>query len=218
MTRKITKTAPPAKARRTRSMEKCIEDAQDYLRPRGKKINKTRTMARTIEEGKKILAPKIHAPIKTVAKAKPAARPARPAVPSAPARSIPPPVPVAIPASTSKITKTNTHTKAVVPSKATIFKTSSKDLPLPAFGFIDICFCLDATGSMSSELAQVQSIINSLIEKIQNKVRTEGITLRFAVVAYRDHGDPNIIEAQDFTDAHDTIPFVNKLVASGGGD
>lgn len=71
---------------------------------------------------------------------------------------------------------------------------------------------------MSSELAQVQSIINSLIEKIQNKVRTEGITLRFAVVAYRDHGDSNIIEAQDFTDAHDTIPFVNKLVASGGGD
>lgn len=35
--------------------------------------------------------------------------------------------------------------------KKTIFKTKSKDhLPLPAFGFIDVCFCIDATGSMSS--------------------------------------------------------------------
>lgn len=215
MAKKITKTAPPAKARRTRSMEKCIEDAQDYLRPRGKKINKTRTMAKTIEEGKRILAPKTHAPVKTAARSKPATRPSKPAVP---ARWIPAPVIVSAPTSTSKVVRTKTPARDVAPSKATIFKTSSKDLPLPAFGFIDICFCLDATGSMSSELAQVQSIINSLIEKIQNKVRTEGITLRFAVVAYRDHGDSNIIEAQDFTDAHDTIPFVNKLVASGGGD
>lgn len=34
--------------------------------------------------------------------------------------------------------------------KKTIFKTKSKDhLPIPAFGFIDVCFCIDATGSMS---------------------------------------------------------------------
>ena len=45
-----------------------------------------------------------------------------------------------------------------------IFKTSSKDdLPLPAYGYVDICFCLDATGSMSSELAQAQSTIKSII-------------------------------------------------------
>jgi hypothetical protein len=30
---------------------------------------------------------------------------------------------------------------------------------IPSFGFIDICFCIDATGSMTSELAQVQSAI-----------------------------------------------------------
>lgn len=218
MTKKITKASAPVKARRTRSMEKCIEDAQDYLRPRGKKINKTRTMIRTIEEGKKIVAPKFIAPVKAPTKSKASKLPTKPAVPSAPAKSRAPPVPVPASTSTSKVIRTKTPTKAVVPSKATVFKTSSKDLPLPAFGFIDICFCLDATGSMSSELAQVQSTINALIEKIQNKVRTEGITLRFAVVAYRDHGDSNIIEAQDFTDAHDTIPFVNKLIASGGGD
>lgn len=35
--------------------------------------------------------------------------------------------------------------------KKTVFKTKSKDhLPIPAFGFIDVCFCIDATGSMGS--------------------------------------------------------------------
>lgn len=59
------------------------------------------------------------------------------------------------------------------PTKVTIFKTKSKDhLPLPAFGFIDICFCIDATGSMSSELAQVQSTIVEIIKKIETKVQT----------------------------------------------
>ena len=49
-------------------------------------------------------------------------------------------------------------------------------------------------------------------------MRTEGITLRFAVVAYRDHCDSNLIDRHDFTDAHDTIEFVKKIYASGGGD
>jgi len=130
------------------------------------------------------------------------------------------PLPLSVVAHTaSTVIGAKSKSKLVVPSKATIFKTASKDnLPLPAFGFIDICFCLDATGSMSGELAQVQSIIGAIIEKIQNKVRTEGITLRFAVVAYRDHCDSNLIEIQDFTDAHDTIQFVNKITANGGGD
>lgn len=188
MAKKVTKTSVPVKARRTRSMEKCIEDAQDYLKPRGKKINKTRTMARTIEEGRRLLAPKPPAPT-TIARKPKAARPTRPAIPA----SLPPAPAISVPARTSSIVRTKTPSKAMVPSKATIFKTSSKDLPLPAFGFIDICFCLDATGSMSGELAQVQSTIKSLIEKIETKVRSEGITLRFSVVAYRDHGDSNII-------------------------
>lgn len=34
--------------------------------------------------------------------------------------------------------------------KATKFVKKSDNLPLPTYGFIDICFCIDATGSMSS--------------------------------------------------------------------
>ena len=33
---------------------------------------------------------------------------------------------------------------------AKLSKSKSKDLQIPAFGFIDVCFCVDSTGSMSS--------------------------------------------------------------------
>lgn len=192
---KTSRKAPVvARIKRTSSMEKCIADAQDFIVPRkAKKIFKTRTMAKTIEEAARIVNPKLNskktkksvkaAPAKTKAAGKKSsARPVRPAVPSLPA------VP-AVPASTgTKIFRARSIDRSIQPSKATIFKTSSRDnLPLPAFGFIDVCFCIDATGSMSGELAQVQSTIVEIINKIQNKVRTEGITLRFAIVTYRDH-------------------------------
>jgi hypothetical protein len=189
---KTSKKAPVvARIKRTSSMEKCIADAQDFIVPRkAKKIFKTRTMAKTIEEAARIVNPKLNskktkksvkavpAKAKAVGK-KTSARPVRPAVPSLPA----------IPASTgTKIFRARSIDRSIQPSKATIFKTSSRDnLPLPAFGFIDVCFCIDATGSMSNELAQVQSTIIEIINKIQNKVRTEGVTLRFAIVTYRDH-------------------------------
>jgi hypothetical protein len=106
--------------------------------------------------------------------------------------------------------------------KKTIFKTKSKDhLPLPAFGFIDVCFCIDATGSMSGELSQAQSTIQSIIHNIENKVQTEGLTLRFAVVSYRDHPPQEssyVTQALDFTDGNEAIAYVKNLHAWGGGD
>lgn len=67
----------------------------------------------------------------------------------------------------------------------------------------------------------MQSTIVAIIKKIENKVRTEGITLRFAVVTYRDHPPQEssyVTQLKDFTDAHEAIDYVNKLNASGGGD
>lgn len=116
------------------------------------------------------------------------------------------------------------HLPSVQPTniKKTIFKTKSKDhLPIPAFGFIDVCFCIDATGSMSSELAQAQSTIHSIINNIEKKVQTEGLTLRFAIVSYRDHPPQEstyVTQALDFTDGHEAGEYVNKLQAWGGGD
>lgn len=58
-------------------------------------------------------------------------------------------------------------------SKITKFKSAlNDDLSIPAFGFIDVCFCVDATGSMCGEVAQVQSVIESIIHNIESKVRT----------------------------------------------
>lgn len=104
-------------------------------------------MARTIEEAERIIHPMKTKVGKLVSKSKNKI-PVRPAVPSRPAV---PAVPAVLPASVdSKIVRARSLDKSIKPSKATIFKTSSKDLPLPAFGFVDVCFCVDATGSMSS--------------------------------------------------------------------
>jgi hypothetical protein len=137
-------------------MERCIADAEDFIHPRkNKRITKTKTMARTLEEGRNILSPKKATKPKKIARRlktkRIPARPTRPAIPALPA--LPgAPAPVAVPASTgSAIIPKKSLDRKPMPSKATIFKTSSRDnLPLPAFGFIDVCFCVDATGSMTS--------------------------------------------------------------------
>jgi len=74
---------------------------------------------------------------------------------------------------------------------------------------------------MSGELAQAQSTIQSIINNIENKVQTEGLTLRFAVVSYRDHPPQDssyVTQALDFTDGHEASEYVKNLKASGGGD
>ena len=71
----------------------------------------------------------------------------------------------------SSIIRRGSASKPVVsnPSigKAAKLKTSSRsDLAIPAFGFIDVCFCIDATGSMCGELAQAQETIEVIINNI----------------------------------------------------
>lgn len=205
------------KLRRTHSIEKCIEDGRNYLKNgKGKRILRDRTVIKTRAMDRPPIKPKVAVGLAPTRTTKSVAR----VLPGpSPIISIPPirmghpsPVSSILPFSMKK-------SSAVVNSKSTMFKTSSKSgLPMPAFGFIDVCFCLDATGSMSSELAQVQSTITNLINRLSGKVRTEGVTLRFGVVAYHDHMDPKVLEILDFTDADEAIRFVNKLTASGGGD
>lgn len=112
-------------------------------------------MARTLEEGKNMLARKkapkkpsaTTAPPKRIARRSIAARPAPAYVP------VPPHPLLAVPPTTATraLYRVPTIDRPTKPTKATIFKTKSKEnLPLPAFGFIDICFCVDSTGSMGS--------------------------------------------------------------------
>ena len=84
-------------------------------------------------------------------------RPVRAAIPS-------PPAPVYVPAPpVTGIMRTESRRSA----KATKLKPSLRDdMPVPAFGFIDVCFCLDATGSMCGEIAAAQSVIEHIIHNI----------------------------------------------------
>ena len=156
MAKKVSKNVAPTKPKRTSSMEKCLIDAEEFLNNhKHKKILKTKTMARTIEEGKNMLAKK-KTPKKTQINHTKPKRTARSTRPSRPAKASVPILPSlllsAVPATTAPtVIRARSIDRSIKPSKATIFKTSSKDnLPLPAFGFIDICFCVDSTGSMGS--------------------------------------------------------------------
>ena len=213
-----------SKVTRTRSIDRCIADGEKFLeRTKEKRIIKTRAVTRAIaeaekaeEERRKRAAPKVRATKRRVTGRRPI-RPARRALPAPPAMFGPP-----RPAISSSLFPAATTVYSVPSvSNGTIFTKSSipsKDLAMPAFGFIDVCFCLDATFSMYSELAQVKSTIASLIHKISNKVQTEGITLRFAIVAYHDHCDAVVLRIQDFTDAVEATKFSESLNANGGGD
>ncbi len=57
----------------------------------------------------------------------------------------------------SSIAPKNKGTSNIIVGKtAQLSKSKSKAVQIPAFGFIDVCFCVDSTGSMAGELAQVQ--------------------------------------------------------------
>lgn len=107
-------------------------------------------------------------------------------------------------------------------NKGTVLSAKDdKCRPLPAFGVIEVCFCIDATGSMSSYLAQAKSTVVSLISKIEEKVHSEGIELRFAVVTYRDHPPQEstyVTKIKDFTNDKEIRDYINGLDAHGGGD
>lgn len=45
-------------------------------------------------------------------------------------------------------------------------------LPMAQFGVIDICFCIDATGSMTSYLAESKKTVIDIINQIETKVQT----------------------------------------------
>ncbi|CAF4820506.1 unnamed protein product, partial [Rotaria sp. Silwood1] len=88
---------------------------------------------------------------------------------------------------------------------------------------VDICFCLDCTGSMSRWISaakdQMKSIIEGITKLIEKEYPSLKLQLRFAIVGYRDIGDQPQFFTQDFTDdTNQVINFLNTLIANGGGD
>jgi Mg-chelatase subunit ChlD len=88
---------------------------------------------------------------------------------------------------------------------------------------VDICFCLDCTGSMSRWLSETKVQMKVIISGINREIKKEypslKLQLRFAIVGFRDVGDNPRFFIQQFTDQEaQLISFLDSLTAAGGGD
>ncbi|MBL9102662.1 MAG: VWA domain-containing protein [Myxococcales bacterium] len=82
---------------------------------------------------------------------------------------------------------------------------------------LDVLFLIDTTGSMGDELERIKTSLLQVTAKVQG--RREGLTLRYAAVAYKDINDDYVTMAHPFTD--DVKAFdaaLQALSAGGGGD
>ena len=93
---------------------------------------------------------------------------------------------------------------------------------------IDIVFCIDCTGSMSPVIDLVKEKVRKFPSDLKDalaKKDKQVHELRIRVVAFRDFAsDSDCLEASEFfmvepsTELSNFESFVNRLVASGGGD
>lgn len=81
----------------------------------------------------------------------------------------------------------------------------------------DIAFVVDATGSMSDEIAFLKQDLVDIIGKVQT-VRPD-MKMRTAALFYRDEGDEYLTRHFNFTeDLKKTVGFVKEQNANGGND
>jgi hypothetical protein len=81
---------------------------------------------------------------------------------------------------------------------------------------LDICFCMDGTGSMASTISSVKLCI---VEVAQRIAASTGMTCRFALVVYRDYSDEDLrLQTWDFKDSSALERALGTVTATGGGD
>jgi len=81
----------------------------------------------------------------------------------------------------------------------------------------DIAFVVDATGSMGDELEYLKVELIDVIGRV--KSTNPGVTLNLGAVYYRDTEDEFVTRVSEFsTDINQTISFIRKQSANGGGD
>lgn len=97
-------------------------------------------------------------------------------------------------------------------------------LNIESFFGLDIVFVIDATGSMLSYITGAKESIKEIMIqsqlRFQNKKIDENM-LKFGIVAYRDHEPQDsswVTKIHPFSSFAETIAFLDKLSASGGGD
>lgn len=87
---------------------------------------------------------------------------------------------------------------------------------------VEIMLVVDVTGSMGDELNYLKAELSDVVNKISNDLK--GVTVRLAMLFYRDNGDTEKLSFSDFSDV--TIKAnlekqqkkINRQRADGGGD
>ncbi|MFN0032220.1 MAG: T9SS type A sorting domain-containing protein [Flavobacteriales bacterium] len=123
-------------------------------------------------------------------------------------------------ADVSKITVKN-GTKTFDIKRPKTFERGVNSLKIPVScsipDVVDICFTVDATGSMGDEIAYLQAELVDVITKI--KTKHKDIALNLGSVFYRDHGDTYVTQNTPFTASVETVNnYIAMQYADGGGD
>jgi hypothetical protein len=82
---------------------------------------------------------------------------------------------------------------------------------------VDLCFIVDATGSMGDEIEFLKDDLQSVIQNVMNQ--DASLNIHTSTVFYRDNQDEYLVKKSDFTsELIETINFIDKQSADGGGD
>ena len=85
---------------------------------------------------------------------------------------------------------------------------------MDALSRLDLVFCVDITASMTPFIDAARAQMLRILEELRASI---GEGLRVSVVAYRDHGAPQLLETSVFsTNGKDTETFLKGLVVASG--
>ena len=79
---------------------------------------------------------------------------------------------------------------------------------------LDICFCVDDTGSMGGIIEMVQDLVEQIIDELGNYF----VNIRFALTRFKDEDNTSILTGATFTSQGAFTTALDTLTASGGGD
>lgn len=101
-----------------------------------------------------------------------------------------------------------------------LYEDGNNNVELPynnVLSRVELCFVVDATGSMSDELEFLKDDLQDVIERVEDDNPISQIFT--STVFYRDEGDEYVYKVSHFTDdINATVEFIEQQSASGGGD
>ncbi len=83
-------------------------------------------------------------------------------------------------------------------------------------GGLDVALVIDTTGSMGDELEYLKVELRDIAKEVSKSF--PGVTQRWGLVVYRDHGDQYVTRSVDFRGIESFIEKLGEQEAGGGGD